>query len=101
MVRDDLCHLEVNGQSFCETTYALSFQQEVSARKRSIDKIARSGCLHGEQMHGDFGDWWTEYEPLRWKCQTCGGKRWWRREHTRGSFAEAGAVGVQEYAVTR
>lgn len=37
------------------------------------DKTAReSGCHHGG------GDWWVEYEPKKWECLECGGKRWWR-----------------------
>jgi len=63
------------------------------------DRRAReSGCPHGAEMAGDFGEWWTEYEVLRWKCQECGGKRWWRREHARGT-ANIG-VTTQSYAVT-
>lgn len=27
---------------------------------------------------------WSEYEPHRWRCMKCAGKRWWRREHKRG-----------------
>ncbi len=62
------------------------------------DRLARAGCQHGSELGGDFGEAWTEYEPLRWKCQDCGGKRWWRHEHSRGT-AEVG-VSTQSYAVT-
>lgn len=63
------------------------------------DKRARAGCTHGEMHDGDFGEFWVEYEPLRWNCERCNGKRWWRREHSRGKF-EDGMV-IQEYAVKR
>jgi hypothetical protein len=55
--------------------------------------------MHGEQLKGDFGEWWIEYEPLRWRCERCGGHRWWRREHSRGT-PEVGVV-TSEYAVSR
>lgn len=63
------------------------------------DKKARMGCQHGIEQTGDFGDWWQEYEPLKWKCTTCGGKRWWRTEHSRGHFVEG--IVLQQYAVTK
>lgn len=63
------------------------------------DQQARKGCQHGSELFGDFGDHWDEYQPLKWKCRDCGGKRWWRKEHARGSLDEG--VVVSEYAVTR
>jgi hypothetical protein len=64
------------------------------------DRIARElGCPHGQEHEGDFGDWWEETEPLRWRCTGCHGKRWWRHEHKRGD-AKTGAT-VQEYEVTK
>lgn len=64
------------------------------------DEKARAGCLHGAESPDlkDFGDFWIEYEPLRWKCERCGGKRWWRHEHKRG-HEEKGLV-TSEYKVT-
>lgn len=63
------------------------------------DRTAREGCPHGEEHAGDFGEWWEEYDVLRWACTRCGGKRWWKREHKRGQ-KDIGAV-VQEYEVTK
>lgn len=63
------------------------------------DKVAREGCPHGEEHEGDFGDWWEEYEPLRWRCTHCGGKRWWRHEHKRG-HGQLGET-IQRYEVTK
>lgn len=62
------------------------------------DKRAWAGCPHGKELAGDFGEWWIEYEPLRWKCEECGGKRWWHPAHRRGDPA----LGVidRDYAVT-
>lgn len=64
------------------------------------DKRAREGCLHGEELQGDWGEWWEEYDVLRWKCVRCGGKRWWRKEHHRGS-SDVGVIKEQIYAVTK
>ena len=65
------------------------------------DKVARRGCLHGAETKDlkEFAPYWEEYEPLKWRCRHCGGKRWWRREHSRGN-EELGTV-VQRYSVTR
>lgn len=63
------------------------------------DKLARAGCMHGIYSHGDLGDAWIEYDVNRWRCELCGGRRWWQPAHSRGSL-EAGVVG-QSYAVTR
>lgn len=68
------------------------------------DRVAReSGCPHGQEHAGDFGEWWDEYEPLRWRCygdgKGCGGKRWWKREHKRGE-PKLGEV-MQTYDVTQ
>lgn len=53
------------------------------------NKVAReSSCMHAE---------WVEYEPLKWKCEKCGGLRWWRKEHKRG-HEEKGLV-TSEYRV--
>jgi hypothetical protein len=56
------------------------------------DKRARQT---GEQWCGHD---WVEYEPLRWKCERCGGKRWWRNEHQRGDV-EKGRSFIQTYEV--
>lgn len=65
------------------------------------DRTAREGgCMHGVEMLGEWGDWWLEHEPLRWKCSGCGGHRWWRREHHRG-HADVGVIREQRYDVTR
>lgn len=37
-------------------------------------------------------------DPDRWKCVTCGGKRWWRRDHHRGSATMG--FNLHEYQVT-
>lgn len=63
------------------------------------NKASKRGCTHGLQYEGDLGELWVEYAPMKWRCDRCGGLRWWRREHSRGS-AEEGAV-AQQYAVTR
>lgn len=63
------------------------------------DRLAREGCPHGEEHEGDFGDWWEEYEPLRWRCTHCGGHRWWRHEHKRG-YGQVGEV-LQTYQVVK
>lgn len=65
------------------------------------DKAARAGCLHGADLVElkDFGDLWVEYKPLHWRCKGCGGERWWRKSHTRGSLDD-GLVAAT-YAVTR
>lgn len=62
------------------------------------DQLARAGCVHGIERLLDFGEFWVEEAPLRWKCSACGGRRWWRHEHSRGS-AEKGVV-AQSYRVT-
>jgi len=64
------------------------------------DKQARAGCMHGEQTLGDWGDFWVEYDVLQWRCTHCGGKRWWRHEHQRGS-QHVGVIKEQTYAVTK
>jgi hypothetical protein len=63
------------------------------------DKASKRGCTHGIEQEGDFGELWIEYEPLKWRCERCGGLRWWRREHSRGSLHKG--VVTQSYAVTR
>jgi hypothetical protein len=64
------------------------------------DRQAKCGCLHGAPSSDlkDLGDRWIEYEPLRWKCELCGGKRWWQPSHKRG-HDEKGEI-VSEYAVS-
>lgn len=42
---------------------------------------------------------WIEFEPLKWSCERCNGKRWWRNEHKRGSD-EKGIV-ISEYNVVK
>lgn len=69
------------------------------ARGEMLGKHGKYGCMHGEMHGGDFGEWWEEYEPLKWECKVCGGHRWWRNEHKRGHMEEG--VVVQQYAVTR
>lgn len=65
------------------------------------DRTAReSGCLHGEERLGGWGEFWEEYDVLQWQCTHCGGKRWWRKEHARG-HAHLGVVKEQVYAVTK
>jgi hypothetical protein len=64
------------------------------------DETARAGCPHGKYETGDWGEWWEEYEMLRWRCTGCSGKRWWKPEHTRGS-SDVGVIKEQTYAVTK
>lgn len=40
---------------------------------------------------------WIECEPLKWTCERCQGKRWWRSEHQRGND-EKGVI-ISEYKV--
>lgn len=40
---------------------------------------------------------WIEFEPLKWTCERCNGKRWWRNEHKRGND-EKGVI-ISEYKV--
>jgi hypothetical protein len=63
------------------------------------NRLAReSGCAHGVELTGEWGEWWTETDVLRWTCTGCGGKRWWQPEHHRGS-ADVGIIREQTYAV--
>lgn len=48
-----------------------------------------SACVHN----------WIEYEPNRWECTKCIGRRWWKRDHMRGD-ASLGFV-TKHYAVER
>ena len=53
------------------------------------NKVAReSGCMHSV---------WDEVAPLQWKCPSCQGLRWWRKEHRRGH--EDKGVVTSEYKV--
>jgi hypothetical protein len=53
------------------------------------NKVAReSGCMHSV---------WEETDHLQWKCPTCQGLRWWRKEHRRG-HEDKGTV-TSEYNV--
>jgi hypothetical protein len=70
------------------------------------DKDARdfariAGCIHDFQPTTE--DWlpWGERaeEPNHWLCATCGGKRWWKRDHVRGD-ASLGFVKHEGYDVT-
>jgi hypothetical protein len=47
----------------------------------------------------DSGSRLTADEADRWLCTACGGKRWWRTDHERGT-AEKGYV-TTDYAVTQ
>lgn len=42
---------------------------------------------------------WVENEPLKWSCERCHGKRWWRHEHKRG-HEEKGLI-TSEYKVKK
>lgn len=42
---------------------------------------------------------WQEYGVHQWRCMGCGGKKWWRKAHSRGHL-EKGVV-VTEYSVTK
>jgi hypothetical protein len=70
------------------------------------DKAARdyrriAGCVHAwQETHADWSLWADA--PVgaaeHWLCESCGGKRWWREDHMRGSAA-LGFVD-HDYAVT-
>lgn len=66
---------------------------------RDYSRIA--GCIHEFQpTHDDWtpaGDVHPD-EVNNWVCASCGGKRWWRRAHERGS-AEVGFVAHDGYEV--
>lgn len=79
------------------------------------DQIARdysriAGCIHEFQAsHGPEDDWalWPDAPigmpgepgvPRNWVCAACGGKRWWQKDHERGS-AEKGFVAHDGYDV--
>lgn len=65
------------------------------------DKVARAsghhlGALPGTQKHTPD---WREYGVNEWRCLVCGGKRWHRREHKRGT-KDVGKI-VKHYEVTK
>jgi hypothetical protein len=70
------------------------------ANARDYHRIA--GCIH-EWLPAD-----EEWTPLggaykadrvnHWLCEACGGKRWWKTEHTRGD-ATLGFVSHDDYRV--
>ena len=79
----------------------------VSRRRHEVrghyvhDRTARdyasiAGCIHEWQTDPHPDD--DPADPDHWKCTVCGGKRWWRVEHLRGS-SNVGFV-QKDYNVT-
>jgi len=71
------------------------------------DRTAReymriAGCIHEWQPCHDEWTPWPD-APMsdvnHWMCKACGGKRWWRADHERGT-AEVGFVAHDGYEVT-
>lgn len=54
---------------------------------RRAKMMSKIGCQHE----------WNEITPLKWECTRCTGRRWWRKEHSRGD-ASLGQI-EQEHAV--
>lgn len=74
------------------------------------DKVSRdyrriAGCVHEYQAtNKDWTPWTredeaTEGQPFHWVCASCGGKRWWRKDHSRGDVG-IGFVVHDAYQVT-
>jgi len=71
------------------------------------DRTARefmriAGCLHDWRDHDDEWTPWPDAPPAEvhhWVCASCGGKRWWRADHQRGT-AQKGFVEHDGYGVT-
>lgn len=57
------------------------------------DRVTRESPCDEHQWEEDV----TDHRNLRWKCTTCGGQRWWRKEHKRG-HEDKGLV-TSEYRV--
>ena len=54
------------------------------------DREAReTQCVHS----------WVADDAAHWRCSRCGGRRWWRIDHERGSTEEG--VSARDYVVTR
>lgn len=85
----------------------------VSRRRHEVrghychDKTARdymliAGCMHDWQACDEEWTPWLN-APLddvnHWICRVCSGKRWWRKDHERGS-AEVGFVEHDGYEIT-
>jgi hypothetical protein len=70
--------------------------------KTARDYMRIAGCIH--EWQGCDEEWtpWAD-APMRdvnhWLCKSCGGKRWWRADHERGT-AEVGFVAHDGYDVT-
>lgn len=69
------------------------------------DYMRIAGCIHDWEPTGGPETGWARSPNLlpndvnHWVCGTCGGKRWWRAEHERGSAA-VGFVHREGYEVT-
>ncbi len=80
--------------------------------ERESGVVKRRHEVRGHYCHNENGrsrdcvhEWDVDFhreddpkDPDHWKCRTCGGKRWWRTEHHRGS-AEVGFVVKEKYSV--
>lgn len=91
-----------------------SIGEDVELRRHDVeghychDKTARdylriAGCIH-DWIDCYSDDWtpWPNAPPSKvnhWLCKVCGGKRWWRRDHERGT-AKRGLVIHDQYNVT-
>jgi hypothetical protein len=81
--------------------------------ERESGVVKRRHEVRGHYCHNETGrsrecvhEWTVDFhedddpnDPDHWKCKSCGGKRWWRVEHHRGS-AEVGFVVKDKYSVT-
>jgi hypothetical protein len=88
-------------------------EQHVEKRRHEVrghychDETARdyariAGCIHEYQPHDENWRPWPDApadEVNHWVCAQCGGRRWWRKSHMRGSAIE-GFVVKDGYQVT-
>lgn len=70
------------------------------------DYMRIAGCIHEwQRCHDDWTPWpdgpvgVVTNRVNHWHCTVCGGKRWWRHEHERGT-AEVGFVAHDLYEVS-
>lgn len=66
------------------------------------DYMRIAGCMHDwRDCHDDWTPWPEAHpdDPDHWICGACGGKRWWRVAHERGT-AQVGFIGHDAYEVT-
>jgi hypothetical protein len=79
------------------TRHQLSYHLLSVALPERIERILTGGTGAPRREHDCRGHWcesrrgagdcahlWERETEQRWRCLTCGRKRWWRRAHTRG-----------------